>query len=135
MSHTAAGTPSPTFLVVEDNRKVRESLGDLLKLWGVNVVEASNGFQGLRALENGLAPAAILLDLELPLMSGWHFHVTLQNDPVYAAIPVVIVTAHEMSGSRLPGVHAILQKPVSADALLKTVQSCVANVQPARREA
>jgi CheY-like chemotaxis protein len=133
MSNPAAEAPSPTFLVVEDNRKVRESIGDLLKLWGVHVVEASNGFQALRALEKGLAPAGILLDLELPLMSGWHLHVTLQNDPLYAPIPVVIVTAHEMGDSHLPGVHAILQKPVSADSLLKTVQSCVAEGQPVRR--
>lgn len=114
-----------TLLVVEDNRRVRESLADLLKLWGLKAVEASNGFQALRALEKGLAPAAIILDLELPLMSGWHFHIMLQQDPAFAAIPVVIVTAHEIRGSQIPGVHAILQKPVAADSLLAALQTCV----------
>lgn len=115
-----------TVLVVEDNPSVRRALVDLLELEGLAAVQAANGIQALRCLEDGLAPAVILLDLELPFMSGWHLHRQLRQDPAYAGISVVILTAHDVASAGIAGADAVLQKPMTPQCLLDTLTHCIA---------
>lgn len=114
-----------TVLVVEDNPAVRRALVDLLEIAGLAVVEAGNGIQALRRLEAGLVPAVILLDLELPFMSGWHLQRQLRRHPILSRVPVVILTAHEIGSSGVPGARAVLHKPVGPEALLETLNRCI----------
>jgi CheY-like chemotaxis protein len=121
---------TPSALIIEDNTDVRTSFADLLELDGWRVIEASNGIQGLRALEGGLQPSVIVLDLELPFMSGWHLHRHLRNDAAFSLIPVVIVTAHDVASAGIAGASVVLQKPMDPQCLLDTLRACISGVQP-----
>jgi CheY-like chemotaxis protein len=125
---TIAPTPrttAPSILVIEDNGEVRRSVIDLLELHDFHVVAASNGIQALRALEQGTLPDVILLDLELPFMSGWQLLRDLAASPSRTNIPVVIMSAHEIGKSGLSGAAAVLQKPLWPGILLQTLHACL----------
>ncbi|WP_373372118.1 response regulator [Nannocystis bainbridge] len=87
-------------LVVEDDPDAREMLALLLQVQGFKVVTASNGVDALAQLRADLAPggsgapSVILLELRMPIMSGWEFRAAQLLDPALAPNPVII-----MSGS------------------------------------
>src|SRR5512138_1873874 len=60
-------------LVVDDDRDVREALALALELGGYLTVRAGDGLDALLALRTGPSPDVIVLDLEMPIMSGWDF--------------------------------------------------------------
>lgn len=126
---TAAMIANASVLIIEDNANVRTSFADLLEMDGWRVTQASNGIQALRALEDGLQPSVILLDLELPFMSGWHLHRHLRSDTVFSRIPVVIVTAHEVASAGIDGASAVLQKPMDPGCLRDALRACLGGVQ------
>jgi CheY-like chemotaxis protein len=76
-------------------------------------MEAHNGLEGLRALERSL-PDLILLDLMMPEMDGFSFVEALAASPAWAGVPVIVLTARELSAEerlRLQGhVSQVLQK-------------------------
>jgi CheY-like chemotaxis protein len=80
-------------LVVEDDRDMREALVEVLRLEGYEVDAASDGAQGL-ALSRLRRPDVILLDLMMPIMSGWEFRATQVGDPRIAGIPVIVMSAY-----------------------------------------
>jgi FOG: CheY-like receiver len=69
----------------------------LLEKLGLAVAEASNGLEGLRWLEGHPAPALILLDLMMPVMDGFEFLEELQRRPGLGNVPVVVLTAKQLS--------------------------------------
>lgn len=81
-------------LVVDDDPDIRDSLADVLKDEGYQVITAVDGRDALVKLRGGSpAPCLILLDLMMPVMSGPQFYAEKQRDPALAPIPVVIVSA------------------------------------------
>ena len=81
-------------LVVDDDPDIRDSLADVLKDEGYQVVTAVDGREALVKLRGaGPVPCLILLDLMMPVMSGPQFYAEKQRDPALAQIPVVIVSA------------------------------------------
>ena len=111
-------------LVVEDNEKNMKLLRDVLKATGHDVLEASSGEQALTlAREHG--PGLILMDIQLPDMSGVEALGQLRADPRTAMIPVLAVTAQAMKGDRehfmAEGFNAYLSKPIDLDELLSAV--------------
>ena len=82
----------PRVLVVDDDEAIRTLLVDLLSDEGYDVVQAVNGADGVqRALADG--PAAVLMDLMMPIMSGAEATATLKSDPRTAHIPVLAMSA------------------------------------------
>lgn len=122
--------PQPSVLVVEDNADVRGALVDLLELIGLDAIPATNGIQALRLLEDGLRPEAILLDLELPFLSGWKLCRQLHGHELFRDVPVIVVTGHDVVPRQLPGARSVLQKPVDPDTLLETLRACLAPPSP-----
>lgn len=122
-------------MVIEDNADVRQSLVDLLHQCEFSVVAAGNGIQALRALEDGAAPDVIVLDLELPFLSGWQLYRELRKTPRFADIPVVIVTAHDVGQSALPGAAAVLQKPLFPASLVSVLRAAAGVHVPGDRSA
>jgi CheY-like chemotaxis protein len=122
-------------LVVEDNAHVRGALVDLLDVVGLETVAASNGIQALRALEEGLQPALIVLDLELPFMSGWTLCARLREHAEFSSIPVLVVSGHDIHQRQAPGVRAVLHKPVRPAELLAAVGACFKADRPPTRHA
>ncbi len=108
-------------LIVEDDEGIREAMRLMLELEGYRVATASNGKEGLDALERRQAPCVILLDLMMPVMDGWEFAEAIQKRPALSRIPLYVVTAFTDRTKPLPGALGVLNKPVEIDVLLSTV--------------
>jgi CheY-like chemotaxis protein len=83
-------------MVCEDDPQAREILRRMLESDGWSVVEASNGKEALGYLEKG-RPGLIMLDLMMPEMDGFEFLRELQQHPEWRTIPVVVVTARDLT--------------------------------------
>jgi len=106
-------TSTPQVLIVEDDAQTREMLRVAVQKQGWQGIEAENGRIALERLSNQI-PGVILLDLMMPEMDGFTFMAELRRRPEYRDIPVIVVTAKELTGEerqRLRGqVHQILEK-------------------------
>jgi signal transduction histidine kinase/DNA-binding response OmpR family regulator/ligand-binding sensor domain-containing protein len=118
-------TPGPV-LVVDDERHTRELLHETLTSSGIEVLLAATGQQGIDvALSH--KPAMIVLDLMMPGMNGFEVAHRLQQDPRTASIPILVLTAKELSRAdrrRLSGqVLATFGKASSYNDLLHTIRT------------
>ncbi|HVH47842.1 MAG TPA: response regulator [Labilithrix sp.] len=112
-----------TILIVEDDPDIRDALRDVLELDGYEIVEASNGKEGLERLRNIVRPCVILLDLMMPVMSGREFIAVLRETDVLATIPVVVVSAWPDEAAHVrERTQGFVRKPVMLDALLSLVE-------------
>jgi signal transduction histidine kinase/CheY-like chemotaxis protein len=106
-------TPPCPVLVVEDDAATRELIRRTLVAGGWNVREASNGREALTMIQRS-RPDLVLLDLMMPEMDGFEFLEQLRANPEWRGIPVVVVTAKDLTPAdreRLNGrVRSILQK-------------------------
>lgn len=96
-------------VVVDDDRDLRELLVLVLTDLGLEAVGYGDARAALEALRRAdVAPAAILLDLDMPGMTGWELRRELLRDPALARIPVVVASGSDPAS--LP-VDAVLAKP------------------------
>jgi CheY-like chemotaxis protein len=104
----------PQVLVVDDDDAIREALRDLLDDAGFVTVGARHGLEALETLAApGAAPAFILLDLMMPVMDGWAFCDRRGSDQALREIPVIAISAVEISDANRPrGIDAFLTKPI-----------------------
>ncbi len=113
-----------TILIADDNRLSRELLRDILGMPDHRVVEARDGGEALRLMEEA-APDLILLDLEMPVKDGYTVLEEIKCDPRFSKTPVVAVTAKAMQKDHeravAAGFSAYLAKPVRAADLRKLV--------------
>ena len=126
-------------LVVDDDATLRELLRRILEGAGYTVVEAENGRVALERLRT-MVPGVILLDLMMPEMDGFEVVAELRRHEAWRAIPIVVVTAKELTDEdrqRLNGyVERILEKGAySRDTLLGEVRDLVAACVARRRGA
>jgi two-component system cell cycle response regulator DivK len=115
----------PTILVVEDNILNLKLFGDLLHAHGYRTLLSRRGEEAL-TLARRHRPDLILLDLQLPEISGLEVATRLRADSELSDIPVIAVSAFTLMSDleRLfgAGCDAYCQKPISADELLTTVR-------------
>jgi CheY-like chemotaxis protein len=110
-------------MIVDDDDDLRDALTDIMSAQGYDVAAFADARAALAALEGGVTPFLILLDLMMPGMSGWEFRTAQLENPTLALIPVVVVTAAGISsdGARtLSGVE-VLHKPFALETLLPVV--------------
>jgi CheY-like chemotaxis protein len=107
---------TPSVLVVDDDEAIRQVISEVLRDEGYHVVCAENGVQALREIHKDRQPDLVLLDLMMPVMSGWEVLEQMQTDASMSTIPVVIVSA-----MTAPGVCDHLSKPVDLERLLAVV--------------
>lgn len=112
--HKYQSDSSPSsVMVVEDNAENREMMRRQLTKAGWRVIEAANGCRALEVLQLE-QPNAILLDLMMPEMDGFEFISELRQRPEWRAIPVIVLTAKDLTQEdqkRLDGqIQSILQK-------------------------
>ncbi len=117
---------SSRILVVEDDEKSRRLLVDVLGHHGFSVVAVETGEQGLqRSLD--LLPDAVLLDIQLPGISGFEVLWRLRQLAGGATMPILAVTASVMDHDRRKimeaGFDAYVPKPVNIRELLKTLNA------------
>jgi CheY-like chemotaxis protein len=116
-------------LIVDDDVEIRQLLRRMLEPEGYAVVEAENGRVALERLR-GVSPSVILLDLMMPEMDGFEFVAEFRRHEAWRAIPIVVITARDLSRDdreRLNGsVQKILQKgSPGRDQLLAEVRELV----------
>jgi two-component system cell cycle response regulator DivK len=117
-----------TVLIVEDNELNMKLFRDLLEAHGYQTVGTSNGREALR-LAREHRPDLILMDIQLPEVSGLEVTRWIKDDAELRATPVVAVTAFAMKGDeeriREGGCEAYLSKPISVGKFIETVRRFV----------
>jgi CheY-like chemotaxis protein len=118
-----------TILVVEDEQMMRELLRLHLSGAGYRVLLAEDPVAAGHVVVKQ-RPDLMLVDVEMPFMSGVEFVQALRADPAVAAIPVIFVSSRSDLEDRCKqlGAVAFLEKPVLSDRLLATVAKFTANV-------
>ncbi len=127
---SAAHAPAKVVLIVEDNELNMKLFHDLLDVNGYATVQTRNGLDVLD-LARTHRPDLILMDIQLPEVSGLDVTRWLKDDAELARIPVVAVTAFAMKGDeeriRSGGCEAYISKPISVVTFLETVRRFIGN--------
>jgi two-component system cell cycle response regulator DivK len=117
-----------TILYVEDNEPNRIIVRDLLKRTTYKLIEAYDGEAGV-ALALERLPDMILMDIQLPKISGLEAIRRLRSEPTTAATPIVAITSFALSGddkkAKDAGATAYLTKPYSPYDLLKLIRTLI----------
>ena len=122
---SSAQHSAKTVLVVEDNVLNMKLFHDLLKAHGYNVLQTRDGMEAL-SLARQHRPDMILMDIQLPDISGLEVTKWLKDDETLKTIPVVAITAFAMKGDEERylegGCDAYIAKPISIANFLQTVE-------------
>jgi two-component system cell cycle response regulator DivK len=117
---------SKTVLIVEDNELNMKLFNDLLETRGCKVVQTRQGVEAMD-LARKHRPDLILMDIQLPEVSGLQVTQWLKDDDELRGIPVIAVTAFAMKGDeekiRQGGCEAYLSKPISVAKFFETVDN------------
>ncbi|MGB3050707.1 MAG: response regulator [Polyangiales bacterium] len=113
-------------LVVEDSKTMRNMLAEsLLRIPGMEVVEADNGLAGIRALASGQFDL-VLTDVNMPVMDGLKLVRHVRGDPRHENIPIVIITTENAPNDRdramALGANAYIEKPIQAPRVIRAVK-------------
>ena len=113
-------------LIVEDNEKNRKLERDVLRFHGYRTVEAETGEDGVQLARESL-PALVLMDIQLPGISGIEALRRLRDDPETQGIAVMAVTASAMTQDRqailAAGFDGYLSKPISLKDFVAAVRA------------
>jgi two-component system cell cycle response regulator DivK len=112
-------------LIVEDNELNMKLFNDLLEAHGYFTLQTKDGMDALRIARQH-HPDLILMDIQLPEVSGLEVIKWLKEDDDLAAIPVIAVTAFAMKGDeekiRNGGCEAYIAKPISVAGFMRTIE-------------
>jgi two-component system, cell cycle response regulator DivK len=115
-------------LIVEDNELNMKLFNDLLVAHGYKTIQTRNGFEALE-LARKHRPDLILMDIQLPEVSGLEVMRWLKDDDTLCQIPIIAVTAFAMRGDeeriRSGGCEAYISKPISVMTFLDTVRKFI----------
>lgn len=126
--------PNKKVLIVEDNELNMKLFHDLLEAHGIDTVQARDG-KNVLALARQHKPDLILMDIQLPEVSGLDVTKWLKDDDELKSIPVIAVTAFAMKGDeqkiREGGCEDYISKPISVIRFIEIVQK---HLNPAKRD-
>ena len=119
---------SKTVLIVEDNELNMKLFNDLLEAHGYVTVQTRNGMEAIE-LARLHRPDLILMDIQLPEVSGLQVTQWIKSDEELKHIPIIAITAFAMKGDeekmRAGGCEAYLSKPISVVKFLETVKTYI----------
>ena len=122
------GVTNTTILVIDDDRIATKLLKLNLEVYGFNVLIAISGRDGLAKAFSEL-PGAIILDVRMPDLNGWHVCERLKNDPKTAALPVIFLTAYsqeaDIEKSQKLGAALFLNKPLDPEELAEKIREVI----------
>ena len=117
-----------TVLIVEDNELNMKLFHDLLEAHGYRTLQSRNGFDAMDVARAD-RPDLILMDIQLPEVSGLEVTKWLKEDDELHSIPVIAVTAFAMKGDeeriRQGGCEAYISKPISVSKFIETVRTYI----------
>ena len=111
-------------LVVEDDSALRELYRSALRTAGFAVVAVDDGLSALRQVESA-TPTAVILDLNLPRISGRDVKDELQSHDDTHDIPIIVISGADTTDLDPADLACILRKPVNVEDLVDTVRRCV----------
>ncbi len=119
-----------TLLVVEDNAINREILRAILESEGFNVLEAENGLEGLKLLEEHYEDTSlVLLDVYMPICDGFEFLKQKRADKRFDSVPVIVATASESRHDEITclklGANDFILKPYNVDIMMNRINNTV----------
>ena len=121
-------------MVVEDEPENRLFIGLMLRTEGYEVLEAEDGYAALDMLRDGPRPELILLDVMMPGLNGWQVYEKIREEPEWADIPVVMLTAlaqrADVERAVQLGVDGYLTKPFEPTDLLHTIEETLGEPAP-----
>jgi two-component system cell cycle response regulator DivK len=119
------GRMAKKVLIVEDNELIMKLFHDLLDAHGYETLQTREGLEAL-SIAREQRPDLILMDIQLPEISGLEVTKWLKEDDELCSIPVVAVTAFAMKGDeeriRQGGCEAYISKPISVSGFLETIR-------------
>ncbi len=122
---------SPHIAIIDDEEPIRKALMRLMRSVGLSVETFASGAEFLKSIETRL-PDCVVLDLHLPHMNGFDVQAHLAQK--YAALPVIIITGHDLPQAReramQGGASAFLRKPVLDRTLLDAISAATAPAHP-----
>jgi|SRR5262245_26382883 len=117
-------------LVVDDDASHRTLLCDALQQMGYHTAEASNGREALEYLDSDI-PDGVLLDLKMPVMSGWGLLEVLKQSPRAKNLPIIIISAYGYEWeAELVGASGYISKPVDLREVQDTVRRLIGPPPP-----
>ncbi len=120
---------SKTILIVEDNELNMKLFHDLLETQGYKTLQTRNGIDAI-ALARKHRPNLIIMDIQLPEVSGLDVMKWMKEDAAFENIPILAVTAFAMKGDEERILHggcdAYMSKPISIALFLETVRQLMA---------
>jgi two-component system cell cycle response regulator DivK len=122
------GSMTKTVLIVEDNELNMKLFNDLLEAHGYATLKTADGIEAIE-LARTHHPDLILMDIQLPEVSGLEVTKWIKEDDALKSIPVIAITAFAMKGDeeriREGGCEAYISKPISVGKFLETVRAYV----------
>jgi two-component system chemotaxis response regulator CheY len=113
-------------LVIDDSRAMRLILGRMLRELGLEVTEATDGRDGLSQVEGGLSPSLILVDWNMPEMTGIEFVEAVRKPPYQSRAKVVMVTTEtevpQVRRALEAGADEYVMKPFTREAIFEKLQ-------------
>ncbi|WP_274379610.1 response regulator [Azospirillum cavernae] len=123
------GASAKTVLIVEDNELNMKLFHDLLEAHGYGTLQTRDGMEAMR-LARQHRPDLILMDIQLPEVSGLEVTRWIKDDAELKSIPIIAVTAFAMKGDeekiRQGGCEDYIAKPISVVKFLETVRRFLA---------
>lgn len=120
---------SKRILVIEDTEDNRRILRDLLTHAGFELIEATDGEQGIR-LAAEQRPDLILMDIQLPIIDGYEATRRIKANPDLRHIPIIAVTSYALSGDEeraaAAGCNGYIAKPFSPRQILAQIRAFLA---------
>jgi len=124
--NTPSLSQSKLIMVIDDSPTVRKIIEVCLRREGLEVVSYPDGIQALRAITNRL-PDLVILDLDLPKMSGFEIARYMRSKPQWSQTVIVILSRHDgilvRLKARLAGVQAYLTKPFTTQMIVDVVKT------------
>ena len=111
---------SRRIVVIDDDADLRNALSVMLRLDGHEVTGFSDATEAISQIEGGLPVDVILLDLMMPIMSGWEFCSYRDQSPLLKKVPVIVITARQSVVAPI-GVSEILLKPFDPEVLEEAI--------------
>jgi CheY-like chemotaxis protein len=122
---TREGIRGAYVLLAEDNKINQQVAEELLAQAGLKVTIADNGREAVEMLEDKNEYEAVLMDMQMPEMDGYEATRTIRQNPEFADLPIIAMTANVMAGDREKcleaGMNDHVAKPIEPDKLFKTL--------------
>lgn len=113
-------------LVIDDSRAMRLILSRMLRELGIDVIEAADGLEALSLIDAGLSPALMLIDWNMPRMTGIEFVVAVRQPPFSSTAHLVMVTTEtevvQVLRALEAGADEYVMKPFTKDSIFDKLQ-------------